>query len=59
MTTTQAHAIRIGANLHRDLCLWKEIVNTAVYLHNRTQESLEWNLKPNDNEVLYTHSKVS
>lgn len=34
----QAHAIRIEANTSHDLCLWKEIVNTVVNLHNRTRQ---------------------
>jgi transposase InsO family protein len=48
---TQARTMRIGANLPHDL--WKEIVNAAVYLHNRTpRERLGWKTPY---EVFYTH----
>jgi len=39
----------IGANLPHNL--WKEIVNTATYLHNRTQ-NLGWKTPY---EVFYSH----
>jgi Reverse transcriptase (RNA-dependent DNA polymerase) len=48
----RARAMRIGAKLPHDL--WKEIVNTAVYLYNRTpRENLEWKTPY---EVFYTHA---
>jgi Reverse transcriptase (RNA-dependent DNA polymerase)/GAG-pre-integrase domain len=48
---TKARAMRIGANLPHNL--WKETVNTAAYLHNRTpRENLEWKTPY---EVFYTH----
>jgi len=52
----KARAMRIGANLPHDL--WKEMVNTAAYLHNRTpRENLDWKTPY---EVFYTHtSKLS
>jgi transposase InsO family protein len=48
----QSRAMRIGANFPHDL--WKEIINTAVYLHNRTpREGLGWK---SPYEVFYTHT---
>jgi Reverse transcriptase (RNA-dependent DNA polymerase)/GAG-pre-integrase domain len=48
----RARAMRIGANLPHDM--WKEIVNAATYLHNRTpRESLGWKTPY---EVFYTHT---
>jgi hypothetical protein len=44
--------MRFGANLPHDL--WKEIVNAAAYLHNRTpRESLGWRTPY---EVFYSHA---
>ena len=52
---TKARAMRIGANLPHSL--WKEIVNTAVYLHNRTpRQGLGWKTPY---EVLYTYAASS
>jgi transposase InsO family protein len=49
---TRSRAMRIGANLPHDM--WKEIVNAAVYLHNRTpRERLGWKTPY---EVFYTHT---
>jgi transposase InsO family protein len=49
---TKARAMRIGANLPHNL--WKEIVNAAVYLYNRTpRENLGWK---SPYEVFYTHT---
>jgi transposase InsO family protein len=49
---TQSRTMRIDANLPHDL--WKEIVNAAAYLHNRTpRESLGWRTPY---EVFYSHA---
>ena len=52
MVITQARAMRIGANLPHDL--WKEMVNAAAYLHNRTpRENLGWKTPY---EVFYSYT---
>ena len=49
---TRARAMRIGANLPHDL--WKEMVNAAAYLHNRTpRENLGWKTPY---EVFYSYT---
>ena len=49
---TQSRTMRISANLPHGL--WKEIVNAATYLHNRTpRESLGWRTPY---EVFYSHA---
>ena len=49
---TRARAMRIGANLPHEL--WKETVNAAAYLHNRTpRENLGWKTPY---EVFYSHT---
>ena len=49
---TRARSMRLSANLPHDL--WKEIVNAAVYLYNRTpREKLGWKTPY---EVFYTHT---
>jgi hypothetical protein len=49
---TRARAMRIGANLPHNL--WKETVNAAAYLHNRTpRENLGWKTPY---EVFYSHT---
>jgi len=48
----KSRAMRIGANLPHNL--WKEIINTAIYLHNRTpRQDSDWKTPY---EILYTYT---